>query len=132
MGLRRFARAIAYPVVALLLLSSSVQPALARMIGTEEFLSRHHPADQRARVETLLAREDVKAELAKLGVDPQVAARRVASLSDDEIQEIARKIDADPAGQGAFGAVVFAALVVFLVLLFTDIVGETDAFDFDD
>ena len=32
--------------------------------------------------------------------------------------------------QSAVGAIVGAALIVFLVLLFTDIVGATDVFDF--
>ena len=131
MGFRRFSRASVHPVVALLVLSSSVQPALAGFISTEEFLSQQHSVAQRSSVEAFLAREDVKDELTRFGVDPKVAAQRVASLSDDEIKEIAQKIDADPAGQGAVGALVFAALVVFLVLLLTDIAGETDVFDFD-
>ena len=37
-----------------------------------------------------------------------------------------------PAGEGAVGAIIGAALIVFLVLLFTDIIGETDVYNFDD
>ena len=35
-----------------------------------------------------------------------------------------------PAGQGAIGVIIGAALIIFLVLLITDIVGITDVFPF--
>ena len=54
----------------------------------------------------------------------------MAALSDDEIRAIADRIDTLPAGQGAVGAVVGAALIVFIVLLITDLAGLTDVFSF--
>ena len=126
----RFRRVILCPLVALLVLSGSIQPGFAGVIGTEQILIEQYPDEQRSKVATFLERDDVKAKLVTLGVAPEVAAARIASLSDDEIAQIALMIDQDPAGQGAVGAVVGAMLIVFLVLLFTDILGATDVFDF--
>jgi hypothetical protein len=56
------------------------------------------------------------------------SAKRVAALSDTEIERLARQIEQGPAGQGFIGAVVFVAVVVLIVLLVTDAIGETDVF----
>ena len=56
----------------------------------------------------------------RLGVDPEEAARRIASLSDEEVQQIAGRLDELPAGEGFVGVVIGAALIIFLVLLITD------------
>jgi hypothetical protein len=51
----------------------------------------------------------------------------VDALSDDEVAELSARIDALPAGgDGIVGAIV----LVFLVLLLTDIVGLTKIFPF--
>jgi Family of unknown function (DUF6627) len=68
--------------------------------------------------------------LTRLGVDPKEAASRVASLSNEEIQQIAGRLDELPAGEGGIGFVVAAILIIFLVLLITDLVGVTDVFPF--
>jgi hypothetical protein len=65
-----------------------------------------------------------------LGVDPAEAAQRVAGLSDAEVQQIAGHLDQLPAGQSAVGAILGAALLIFLVLLITDLLGLTDVFPF--
>ena len=58
------------------------------------------------------------------------ARSRAASLSDAEILRIADRIPEMPAGGSALGVIVGASLVVFLVLLVTDIMGYTDVFPF--
>ena len=47
-----------------------------------------------------------------------------------EIAQILQKMDELPAGGGAVGAVVGAGLIIFFVLLITDIVGATDVYSF--
>jgi hypothetical protein len=74
-----------------------------------------------------LARGDVAAELARLGVEPEEARRRLAALSDAEAQALAQRIDALPAG-GGFGAVVLVVAIVLAVLIITDALGLTDVF----
>jgi hypothetical protein len=63
-------------------------------------------------------------------VSPQDVKARVAALSDAEVTSLAGKIDSMPAGGDALGAVLWLALVIFLVLLITDILGLTKVFPF--
>jgi hypothetical protein len=75
-------------------------------------------------VRAFLAREDVRAELVRHGVDPGAAAARVATLTDAELAQLAGRIDTLPAGGDAV-AIIGA---VFLVLLVLEVVGVTDVF----
>ena len=84
----------------------------------------------RARVADFIAREDVRGEMRKMGVDPAEAERRIAVMSDMEIQRVAARINEAPAGQSAVGAVVGAVVLIFIVLLVTDMLGLTDIFPF--
>ena len=77
-----------------------------------------------------LDRAEVRKQIAALGVDPNEAAARVAALSDAQVREIAGQLDQLPAGQSAVGAVVGAILIIFLVLLVTDLLGLTNVFPF--
>lgn len=104
--------------------------AQAEMISTEQVIQNADSSDDRAKIEAFLAREDVQKELIQLGVDPQEAADRVTSLTDQEVRQIAGHLEELPAGEGAVGAVVGAAVLIFLVLLITDLLGLTDVFPF--
>ncbi len=104
--------------------------AQAKMVTTDQVIERSAPSDDRARVRDFLMREDVQQQLTQLGVDPEEAARRVASLSDEEVQQIAGRLDGLPAGEGGVGVVVGAILIIFLVLLITDLLGLTDVYPF--
>lgn len=97
-------------------------PAFAGIVSTEQALA----GTERDRLAGLLQRDDVRARLQALGVDPADARARVAALSDAEAGQLAAEIDALPAG----GDVLGVALIVFLVLLFTDVMGYTKVFPF--
>jgi hypothetical protein len=107
----------------LLILSTHIPSAHAGIIGTEILLNAEQ---NRATVENFLARADVRTQLTLLGVDPTQATLRTSNLTDMEVQAMAERINAMPAGGDAVGAVVF----VFLVLLITDLLGLTDVFPF--
>ncbi len=108
-----------------------VGPVSAALIPTGELLPQEGSGEAaRAKIRSLLAREEVQARLRAQGIDPAEAKARVAALSDTEAREIARRIDALPAGSGAVGVLVTAILIVFLVLLLTDLLGLTDVFPF--
>lgn len=105
----------------------SVQiPAQAAMVGTGEVVKAQEVALDRSQLLSALARDDVRAQLIAWGVDPTDAAARVASLSDDELQTLASRVNELPAGGDILGVAVF----LFLVLLVTDILGFTDVFPF--
>lgn len=77
-----------------------------------------------------LDRDEVRERIVALGVDPTEAAARVNALSDAQVAEIADELDRLPAGQSALGAVIGAMLIIFLILLVTDLLGLTDIFPF--
>jgi hypothetical protein len=117
-------------VIFMLLISSPYQSALAAMIGTETVLDTSRGQEARAYLNQFLAREDVQAALIAQRIDPEEARMRVDSLTDAEAVDIADKMDQLQAGGGAIEAILVVALIVFLVLLFTDIMGYTDIFPF--
>jgi len=104
--------------------------ANAGLVSTEQVVEHEAAAADRERVFDFLARQDVRAQMTEFGVDPAMAEARVAGLSDAEICKVAGRIDQVPAGQDVLGAVLSTALVIFVVLLITDILGLTDVFPF--
>ena len=101
-------------------------PAQAGMLSTGQAVS----SAARERINGLLEREDLQAKLAAYGVKAADVQARVAALSDDEVAQLSSQIDSAPAGGDAAGALIGAALIVFLVLLLTDILGYTHVFPF--
>jgi len=97
-------------------------PSQAAMVTTDNALA----GSQRSQVARLLERADVQARLAAHGIRAADVQARVAVLSDDEAAELAAKIDGLPAG----GDLIGAAVLVFLILLLTDILGFTKIFPF--
>jgi len=82
---------------------------------------------ERARVLTVLERSDVQAGLQARGVSPADVKARVAAMTDDEVAQLAGQIDSLPAGgTDVLGFI----LVVFVILLITDILGFTHIFPF--
>jgi hypothetical protein len=129
--LRKYSRFLALPLAALMLaVSMPLGVAQAALVGTEQLVSPSNAEADRARVVAFVARDDVRAEMRKMGVDPDEATARVAVMSDVEIQRIAKEIDKMPAGQSAVGTVVGAVVLIFVILLVTDLLGLTDVFPF--
>ena len=114
----------------MLVIATPYQPLLAVMVPTETALDKTIAQDARNHLKTLISRNDIKDALISQGIDPVEAKARIDSLSDSEVTEVIGKIEQLPAGRGAFGALIGAALIIFLVLLLTDILGYTDVFPF--
>lgn len=123
---RRQARKFSALLLAVFTAVAGITPAQAGMIGTQQVIAEQAAAEQRAELQAMLQREDVREQLTAWGVDPQVAEERIDSLSQEELATLSAKMDEMPAGGSVVGAVVF----VFLVLLITDILGFTDVFPF--
>jgi hypothetical protein len=122
-------RAVALTMAVVLLVTSlPLGVAQAVLISTDEVIGDAQGG--RGKVSAFLQRQDVRSQMVALGVDPAEAEARVASLSDREVGQIAGQIDRLPAGQGVLVALVGAAVLVFLVLLVTDLLGLTHIFPF--
>lgn len=129
--LRKYSRIIALPLAVLMMaVTMPLGVAQAALVGTDQVVAPSQAEADRARVAAFVAREDVRTEMRKMGVDPDEAKRRVAVMSDVEIQRVAARIDQAPAGQSAIGVIVGAVLLIFIVLLVTDLLGLTDVFPF--
>ena len=104
----------------------------AAMIGTEMVSEVNSSREEAARiyVQSLLAREDVRNILIKQGLDPKEVQARVDSLTNEELIRLADQIERLPVGGDALGTILGVALIVFLILLITDILGLTDIFPF--
>ncbi|TVS14316.1 MAG: hypothetical protein EA417_15245 [Gammaproteobacteria bacterium] len=93
-------------------------PAQAGIVGTEQMVSSEARAASLGRINSVLAGEEVAAQLEAWGVAPEAVAQRVAALSDAELQQLAASIETDPAG-----GVLAVIGVVFVVLIILHLTG---------
>ena len=107
---------------------ATIQSVNAGLVSTEQVaqqVSEEQPGSGHARLTAALSRTDVRAAMERQGVDPALAMERVSALNDDEAGQLAEQINSAPAG-GFIGAL----MLVFFVLLVTDILGLTKVFPF--
>ncbi len=109
---------------------SGPHQAMAALVGTERVFDAERVQNARELIHGLMAREDIQAALVREGIDPREAQARAESLSDAEAVRLAGAIETLPAGGNALGLIVGAILLVFIILLITDIMGYTDVFPF--
>jgi hypothetical protein len=111
-----------------ILFTGSIQTVQAAMITTEQVAGSTFSAagnDDRSRIVAALSREEVQTALVARGIDPAQAQGRVAAMTDEEASVVASQLDTAPAG-GIIGVIV----LIFLVLLLTDILGFTKVYPF--
>lgn len=101
----------------------------AELIDTQAVLASS-PETARAELRALMARADIRAEIARQGIDPAEAEARLATLSDAEAVRLQQQIAEVPAGGDFVGLVAGILLITLLVLLITDLLGYTDVFSF--
>ena len=103
--------------------SSIIPAAEAVIIDTPEYLESKEPVTKE-QLQIIFMREDVRAQLVALGVDPGDAEKRLNVLSSAELQHIQENIDTLPAGSS-----VLAVLgVVLIVLIVLELLGVTNVF----
>ncbi len=101
----------------------------AELIDTRAVLASA-PETARAELRALRARADIRAEIARQGIDPAEAEARLATLSAAEAVRLQQQIAQVPAGGDFVGLVAGILLVTLLILLITDLLGYTDVFSF--
>ncbi len=97
--------------------------ANAGIIGTDKYLALQDRAIRIERINDTLMQDRVREQLTSLGVDPEHAQQRVATLSDTDLMALDGRLQDLPAG-GVLGLVVAA----FLVILILELAGVTDMF----
>ncbi|MGB7302592.1 MAG: PA2779 family protein [Burkholderiaceae bacterium] len=125
LSVRAIVKAIGVAILAALI---SV-PAHAKLISAQEASiesAGNAVIAPRADLHGLFDREEVVRALQNNGVSIEMARERLAALTDEEARQLQSDIESAPAGSGVVGA----AVLIFLVLLATDITGYTDVFPF--
>lgn len=117
-------------ILSFLLFNFSIHKANAEMVATETVLSVSKKQNSREHLYKFLDRQDVQKAMEYQGINPEEAKARINSLSDAEVTRIAEILDQLPAGGSAVGAVIGAAVFIFVVLLITDLLGLTHVFSF--
>jgi hypothetical protein len=126
---RYLSKPLALAVAAALFVTSlPIGAARAGMVSTDQLVEQRAAASDRERLSAILLRDDVRQQMEALGVNRDEAIARLASLSDQEIQQIAGHIDEMPAGQNVLVGVLIIAGAVLLGLVITDLLGVTDVF----
>jgi hypothetical protein len=105
---------------------------LAAMINPEDLMNISRGQQARDRIQSLLVRDEIQTILIEQGINIQEAEKRINTLTDAEAIQFANEIDTLPAGGDPITTIVIASLIVFFVLLVTDITGYTDVFPFVD
>jgi len=114
-------------LVILLMYVGYTQSVQAALIGTDQVTAAATAQDNRAHVSSVLNRPEIQAELEKFGIDKADAQARVAALSDEEVASVAHRLDELPAaGMSVAGGLV----LIFVILLVTDVIGWTHIFPF--
>ena len=125
-------RSIARVLVAsMFCLGLPIPAAHAELVATDEAdAAQSIRTSARERIASLLDRDEVRAGLERHGVSASEAKARVAALSDDEVERLAARLDALPAGGAALEAALVIGFLAFVILLVTDILGFTKVFNF--
>jgi hypothetical protein len=115
-------------VVSLLILSTGTlglpTVGLAAPIGTDTLVQLDQRGELVSRIQSQLARDDVRAEFLARGVAPAEVDARIAALGTEELQMLSAQLDELPAG----GSLLAVVGVVFVVLLILEMVGVTNVF----
>lgn len=107
------------------IVSGLLPAAKASLVPTQTVIAAEAEERTRTQIQAMLSRDDVRTELIRLGVEPDMAGERIAALTPSELQQLQRHMDELPTGAGAIAVIG----VVFLVLLILELVGVTNIFN---
>jgi len=99
--------------------------AEARLIGTQEALQKTQREEQLTRINSVLLRNEVQEQMVAYGVEPKDVKDRLAVLTDEELRQLANRLQDMPAGGDSVLAVVG---IIFVVLIILELVGVTNIF----
>lgn len=99
--------------------------ALAAPIGTQELIQLEERQAYIDRIQSRLARSEVREMLVELGVNPIDAEQRIAALSNEELIILEQQMDNLPAG----GSVLAVLGVVLIVLIVLELTGAINIFN---
>lgn len=118
-----FVKPLIFALIAGLLCLGFPQGSMAGMIGTDSLIAAQERQGQIDRINDVLAKDNVRHQLIRFGVNPADAEARVASLSNSELLNLEISLNGlDKAGAGlveVFG-------IVFIVILILELLDVTN------
>lgn len=117
-----FSRMTRYFCVAVLSFSLSNAPAFAtavsqdlKLISTAQVVDEVSRSQKEQRVKDFLSRSDVKDQLMSHGVSAEEASFRVASLSEQELNQLSAQVEEAKAGGNILVAILLVVLIIYLI-----------------
>lgn len=104
-----------------------ISTTYAGVISSEQVIVQQKNIYNKQQVIAMLSNVDVQNKLVALGVSMEDAETRIASMTDQELNQLNTQMNDMPAAAGGVVGVVVTVLVVLVVL---DLVGVTDVFSF--
>lgn len=99
-------------------LSMLTASSMAGMVTTEQAVVQSQLDADKLKIQSFVERAEVRVQLQAMGVGETMAKIRVAAMTDQEVHEMAMKIDTMPAGGRARNSdLVLVLLIVLLILL---------------
>jgi len=123
---KRFLQFVSRVMLVCFLMVSFQQAVFASIVSTTELVNKQAMQAEKQRLITMLSQDQIRSQLVAMGVDPADTMKRLDNMTDEEIQSFAAQMDQMPTGSG----VLELAVIVFLVLLVTDLMGYTEIFPF--
>jgi hypothetical protein len=120
----QFRNAVVYALCLAVFNLGSPLVARAELVGTLQAVESSTRAQDLAAVGATLARQEVRDQMAALGVNPADIDTRVARLTDTELRTLAERMGEMPAGGDALAVIG----IVFVVLVILELVGVIDIF----
>lgn len=108
-------------VMTCMLSASILQPVIAAVISTEAAIELETRQTQIDHINNILAQEDVRIMLVRMGVDPVHASARVAALTNEELQTLQQNLNELPVGGTGFVEVVGIVAIVIIILELLDV-----------
>ncbi|MGB5627061.1 MAG: PA2779 family protein [Woeseiaceae bacterium] len=124
MKLNRLRTGILHLISIAIVCAGFTQVSYAGVIETGYLVDQESRAASLARLDVMLASDNVARQLEALGVDKAMVAERIQSLSHLELLMLEAEMDRQIAGGDALALIG----AVFLVLLILELVGVTDVF----
>ena len=100
--------------------------AQAALISTSDMQQVEQLAHDRQQMIKLINQNEVREKLSLMGVDPELAKKRVNQMTASELAQLNEQINQLPAGAGILELVA----LIFIVFVITDVIGATDIFPF--
>ncbi len=124
--MRILRRTLAWLLIVDLAVVGAATPAGAAIIGAGDALHNEAVSAAITPLDRVAVEASVTRRLIAWGVNPATAERRIRDLTNEEIQQLARSIDALPPAAAGLLEVVG---ITFVVLLILELVGVVDIFN---